>query len=108
MIHLKIDESSLNSIEVQAYTLSDFCINKRIKSIDLLKIDIEGGEYDVFEFDFQFIKSNVKFILMEINNIDNNKNMNYIINKLDPFFHIKIESEHAGGGVITGFKKTLN
>ncbi len=34
---------------IKTYSLSDFCQRNKIKNISLLKMDIEGGEFDVFE-----------------------------------------------------------
>ncbi|MFA6485838.1 MAG: FkbM family methyltransferase [Candidatus Magasanikbacteria bacterium] len=37
------------SIKVHAFSLRDFCKNEKVKKISLLKMDIEGGEYEVLE-----------------------------------------------------------
>ncbi|MBI2037625.1 MAG: FkbM family methyltransferase [Candidatus Magasanikbacteria bacterium] len=36
-------------LEVQAFSFLDFCKKYKIKKISLLKMDIEGGEYEVFD-----------------------------------------------------------
>lgn len=48
-------------------TLPDICKEYGINSIDVLKIDIEGGEYDLFSHrkTMEFINTNVKHILIE-------------------------------------------
>lgn len=40
--------SKNKSIEVQCYSLADFCGKNKIKKVSLLKMDIEGGEKEVF------------------------------------------------------------
>lgn len=35
--------------KIKAFTLSDFCVQNKIKKIGLLKMDIEGGEYEIFD-----------------------------------------------------------
>jgi FkbM family methyltransferase len=42
-----IDVSPVGSEEVTATTLDDYCAERRVSRIDLLKIDVEGAEYDV-------------------------------------------------------------
>lgn len=36
-------------ITVQAFSFTDFCKQNKIKKISLLKMDIEGGEYELFD-----------------------------------------------------------
>tara|TARA_X000000950_G_scaffold123132_1_gene154334 strand:+ start:2026 stop:2739 length:714 start_codon:yes stop_codon:yes gene_type:complete len=50
--------------EVEIITLKNYCLNKRILSIDVLKIDTEGSEYDILMGLGKNIK-NVKCILFE-------------------------------------------
>lgn len=38
-----------NTIEVRAFSLADFCRKNKIKKISVLKMDVEGGEYAIFE-----------------------------------------------------------
>jgi FkbM family methyltransferase len=38
-----------NSTEVDIYSISDFFNNKNISRVDLMKINIEGGEYELLE-----------------------------------------------------------
>jgi FkbM family methyltransferase len=103
----KIDENSKNFIEVEAVKLSDFCKNNNLQKIDLFKIDIEGGEYNIIENDLDFISSNIKVIMMEYHNIDNNKNFDYIQKKLETSFIVNIEHGHAGGGILSAVNKYL-
>lgn len=58
-------------------TLPSMVRENNVKRIDLLKIDIEGGEYKIFlhKDSFDFIKKNVHYIFMEYHNI--NKRFNY-------------------------------
>lgn len=60
--------SENKSIEVQCYSLADFCGKNKIKKVSLLKIDIEGGEKEVFSgmssADFMM----VNFIILEYHN----------------------------------------
>jgi len=38
-----------STIEIESVSVSDYCRNNEISHIDLLKIDIEGAEYDVID-----------------------------------------------------------
>ncbi|HSR89567.1 MAG TPA: FkbM family methyltransferase [Candidatus Udaeobacter sp.] len=53
------------TISVPAFTFADFCRKNKLKKISLLKMDIEGGEYEVFDGmsteDFMM----VNFIILE-------------------------------------------
>ncbi len=42
-------EDEEKTITVQAWSFADFCKQNKIKKISLLKMDIEGGEYELFD-----------------------------------------------------------
>lgn len=65
---------------VQAYSYRDFCEKNKIKKISLLKMDIEGGEYEVFDAmkDEDFAK--ISAIILEYHNDE--RNYQEIENKL--------------------------
>ena len=54
----------------------EFCKKNKIESVDLLKMDIEGSEYEVFSSSLGFIKKHVKSIFVELHNLDKVKNYN--------------------------------
>lgn len=62
------------SEKVKTVSLVDFCSRNKIKNIDLLKMDIEGSEYEIFESSMPFIKKHVKSIFVELHNIDSKHN----------------------------------
>lgn len=61
-------KSSLSK-KVKVITLNNFCKSKKIKKIDLLKIDVEGFEYMVLLGSSNIIK-NVSYIMIEIQKND--------------------------------------
>jgi len=63
-----------NSEKVLTMTLEDFCSKYNIPRIDLLKIDIEGCEYEVFDASLKFIKKYVQSIFIELHDLDKNRN----------------------------------
>ena len=54
-------------------TLESFANSVNITEIDLLKIDCEGAEHDIFKNSIEFIKDRIKFIFVEVHNISNNE-----------------------------------
>jgi FkbM family methyltransferase len=101
----KIDNKSKNYIEVDAVKMSDFCKFNNIKQIDLLKMDIEGGEYDILANDFEFLSNHVKIIMLEYHNLDQDRNYEYILKKLEESFIVNVEHGHLGGGIISAINK---
>lgn len=57
-------------LQVSAYSLADFCQKHEIKKISVLKMDIEGGEYEVLEemMDHDFFL--VENIILEYHDLD--------------------------------------
>lgn len=101
----RIDEDSNNYIEVDAVRLSDFCKENAIKTVDLCKIDIEGGEYDLLSRDLDFFINNIKVILLEFHEIDNARNLSFLEEKLKKHFIMKIENRVKNGGIISAINK---
>ena len=67
------------TITVNALSFADFCKQNKIKKISLLKIDIEGEEYELFEGMSENDFAVVKFVILEYHNGSKYK---YIVNKL--------------------------
>lgn len=55
---------------VPVVTIETFCVKNKISVIDILKIDIEGGEYVVFQHSMPFIKGHTKWIYLEVHDLD--------------------------------------
>lgn len=73
---IKSYSKNIKTEEVNLYTLEAFCYKYHLSKIDLLKIDIEGGEYDLFNKSIKFITENVKLIIIECHDVG--VNMNFI------------------------------
>lgn len=63
----RVDEekNTEKTIGVRAFSLADFCKKNKIKKISLLKMDIEGGEYEVFDGMSATDFAMVNFIILE-------------------------------------------
>lgn len=96
----KINNSSENNIEVKTTTLSLFCAKNYITYIDLLKMDIEGSEFDVIAQDIEFIKSCVNVMFMEYHLSNERKAIDRLIILLQDYFEIILENVHEAGGML--------
>lgn len=52
-------------VKVETFSFADFCGKNKIKKVSLLKMDIEGGEYEVFDGMSEDDFSMVNFIILE-------------------------------------------
>lgn len=59
------DSRSSRSVAVEAVTLGDVLATHGITAVDLLKLDIEGSEYEVIERSLHVLSRHVKRIVME-------------------------------------------
>lgn len=56
---------SENSVKVKSVSFEDFIKKNKIKKISLMKMDIEGGEYEIFENSISEISAKVENIFLE-------------------------------------------
>ncbi len=77
-----LKKNTTNKFKVKVISIDSFCKNKKIKKIDLLKIDTEGNEYDVLLGSKKIIQ-NVSYVMIEIQKNDMYKN--YSIKKIEDF-----------------------
>jgi hypothetical protein len=54
-----------NRATIQVGTLDDYCRTNRIRKIDFIKVDIEGGEADFFSGGIKTLKKDKPIILFE-------------------------------------------
>ena len=104
----KLNDKSENSITVETVRLSAFCAEQNIDRIDLLKMDIEGGEYDVFEHDIDFIKDKVATLLVEYHNFNIEDGQSILRKMLETDFTIHIQNPHKGGGMFIAVNKKIS
>ena len=70
---------NFKTLKVKTNTLDNFCKKKKIKKIDILKIDVEGSEFEVLEGSKNILK-NTNIIQLEI--YQNKKNFYKIRKKI--------------------------
>jgi hypothetical protein len=91
-----------NSGEIKTYDIPHFLKKYNLQSIDLLKIDIEGSEFDLFNGDSEWLKQ-IKAIVMEVH--PNEGDPEIILNRLSAYnFKVKIADEDLN--LIEEAKKT--
>jgi FkbM family methyltransferase len=85
-----LDNSNKKIANCSVSTLTTIASSNKIKKVDLLKMDIEGGEYKIFQDkkSFDFIKNNVHYIFMEYHNIDKARNYSKIKKLIEINFNI--------------------
>ena len=77
------EEKPEKAVNIQAFSLADFCKKNKIKKISLLKMDIEGGEYEVFDSMSAADFAMVNFIILEYhNNKDKGEDYKYLAEKI--------------------------
>lgn len=103
----KLTDKSNETIEVTTVKLSTFCGDNNIDNIHLLKMDIEGGEYDVIKNDLDFIKEKVKVMFIEYHNFDIDDGQSLLTEALKANFDIIIQNPHENGGMLMAINKTL-
>lgn len=103
----KLNTNSTDTIQVKTIKLSTFCSSNNIEKIHLLKMDIEGGEYDVIENDLNFIKEKVEVMFIEYHNFDIDNGQSVLTEALKANFDIIIQNPHENGGMLMAINKTL-
>lgn len=104
----KLNADSIDTIEVKTTKLSTFCSSNNIDIIHLLKMDIEGGEYDVIEHDLNFINEKVEVMFIEYHNVDIDDGQSLLTEALKANFDINIQNPHYGGGMLIATNKSMN
>lgn len=101
----KVNDNANNGIQVESQKLSTFCEYHNIETIDLLKMDIEGSEFDIFEEDGEFIKNNVSILFMEYHLSEKHNSIDEIVSVLSNKFNVVLENIHEGGGMLIAWRK---
>lgn len=101
----KLSDHSEQAIEVKTIKLSTFCMDNQIYLIDILKVDIEGGEYAVVSQDIEFIGKYAKVILMEYHLSIEYPVSDILVKPLSEYFDISVQNKHAYGGMIIAVNK---
>ena len=103
----KLNTQSSDAIEVTTIKLSTFCNDNNIDRVHLLKMDIEGGEYDVVQHDLDFINEKVEVMFIEYHNFDIDNGQSVLMEALKGSFDIIVQNSYQGGGMIVATNKAI-
>lgn len=67
------NSSNANKISVDTITLTDIILKNGLAEIDILKVDCEGSEYDIFYNTDPALIRRAKMILLEVHDLDDDK-----------------------------------
>ncbi len=86
-------------IQIEALTLDQILQQYQIPSIDLLKMDIEGAEYNIFQDSLDSLSKNVKRLIMEFHPAGDKAKRDEIYNRLcvDGPFRLIFETKNILG-----------
>ena len=103
-----IKKGNSEKLSVNKISLKDFIKNEKLKEIDLLKLDCEGGEYDILFKAGKNIKK-IKAITMEYHNIDKERTGDKIKSFLEKEgFMVKIKKLSSKRGMLYALSKKDN
>lgn len=89
------------STEVQAVTIGQMMIMNNISEIDVMKVDIEGAEYDLLINTPYEVLSKIKYLALEFEQCEDEK-FGTLVQKLAHIFGIQILGSPRRGGYIYG------
>ncbi len=79
----EIGEEKSEIIKIETKTLDDFVEENHILYIDLIKIDVEGHEYEIIKGGLKTLKTLKPIMIIEIDYKHHNNDINDIINKIN-------------------------
>jgi FkbM family methyltransferase len=101
--------NNAKEVKVSVISFENFLKQNKIKTIDFLKMDCEGGEYDILFNSSKKTMQKIKKISLEYHPIDNKKNKFTIINFLRKHNFLIKEGDYFGGpGILYAIKKDEN
>lgn len=96
-------------ITINALTLDEVLAQQNISNIDLLKLDVEGAEYHIFEHSLDALRTHVRRIIMEFHPAGDKAKRDEIVNRLcgDGSFELIYESKNILGFDNTSLEKKV-
>ena len=101
---------NINPIKIKTTTISKLLISLEVKSVDVLKIDIEGSEYDVLINDMFLDNFQIKNLFIEVDRYPRDKRFSYdqLVDYLNNYYdNISISGNSSDYPLIVckGYKK---
>jgi FkbM family methyltransferase len=82
MVDQKLGSSSVKISTVKSMTFDDFLLQHVLSRIDLMKMDIEGGEYEIIHANRDSLAKNVKRLIIEYHTNVISDGRDYLVNAL--------------------------
>ncbi len=79
---IETNESGFNLLNVHTNTLDTFCFEEDIKQIDVIKIDVEGHEFEVIKGALKSFKKYQPILIIEIEQRHHTEDITTIINEI--------------------------
>jgi FkbM family methyltransferase len=73
-VFANFDKRNTRKISVQCITLTEIIINNNLQTVDVMKIDCEGSEYDILYNTDPSIIRRAKMLLIEVHDLDEHQN----------------------------------
>ncbi|PIR97582.1 MAG: hypothetical protein COT91_00705 [Candidatus Doudnabacteria bacterium CG10_big_fil_rev_8_21_14_0_10_41_10] len=112
-LNTHVKQSAVSVVEtptdakVKSHKLSTFCRENMLDRVDILKMDVEGSEYDIIETDRDFFRSSVASMILEYHNISPEKNAQAAIKLLEKDFEVRSVRKSKKGGVLYCVNRNL-
>jgi FkbM family methyltransferase len=90
-----------------SHRLSTYCASNEITSIELLKMDAEGSEYDIVESDYAFLAASVANVLVEYHELGGTRTFRRLRERLEVNFAVTVVREHSRTGVLHAQNRRL-
>ena len=112
-VHLNVDclpdevsvATTPTATQVAAVRLSTFCRDRGLDRVDLLKLDVEGSEYDILDEDLPFVADHVETILVEFHPTADRDGEQWVVDRLSETFHVEVRRSDRGSGIVTGRRR---
>ncbi len=82
------ESKEYNSNSTKAISINDLITEYNIETIDILKIDIEGSEKELFEKNFDYWLSKTKLLIIEIHDGMRKGSSKAVFNALNDFEYV--------------------
>jgi FkbM family methyltransferase len=102
----RVHISAVGTVPAASVKLSTYCREHDLQEIDLLKVDIEGGEYDLVRSDLAFVEASVKSMLIEFHDLDASRHHDRLISELSGRFDVRVLHSRGLSGIVHAQKAT--
>jgi len=89
-----------SEFEAEIISLETFFSEEKVEEIDILKCDIEWGEYPLFNSLQEDILNRIKYLVIEFHGVKDDKEFGGIVANLTRFFAVNIIGSYGRGGYI--------